>query len=150
MNDSRRHFLAIAAGAVAACAGLAMTALPALADVDPIFAAFDAHRAACAAFDTAFHAAWLRNGYGGGPSISAECDVLRAAIDRVIDTAPTTRAGLNALSGYLAEGRGQSIAMMIDQRLQEEGILFEDNPYPWNKSVAFFIARRAAEIDAAA
>jgi hypothetical protein len=158
IKTDRRHFLAIFASAVAACAGLAATGLPAIAAADPIFAAIDDHRAAGRAFDAAFRVAWLRNGYGGGPSVSVECAVEVAAIDRVIDTAPTTRAGLKALSDYLTEIRSGCISGMISQRLQAEGHIFEINPdtnlpitdRPFGASTAFFIARRAEEIELAA
>jgi hypothetical protein len=53
MNDSRRNFLAVSAGAVAACAGLAVIALPAIADIDPIFAAIDDHRETYTAMEKA-------------------------------------------------------------------------------------------------
>jgi hypothetical protein len=149
-NSTRRHFLAISAGAVAACAGLAVIALPAIA-ADPIYAAIEAHREASSAYDAASKAAWARYNLG----YVSECDALVAAIDRVIDTAPTTRGGLKALSDYLAEGENGGIGVRINQRLRAEGHVFEINPDPdltmadrfFGSSVAFFIARRTAEID---
>jgi hypothetical protein len=151
MNDSRRRFLAISAGAVAACAGLAVIGLPAIADADPIYAAIEAHREASRAYDAASKAAWARYNLG----YVSECDVLVAAIDRAIDTAPTTRGGLKTLSDYLAEAENGGIGVRIHQRLQAEGHVFEINPDPdltmadrfFGSSVAFFIARRTAEID---
>ena len=123
---------------------------------DPIFAAIDEHREASRAYDAASKAAWARRRNGGDDlGYGAECDALVATIDRVIDTAPSTRGGLKTLSDYLAEAENGGIGVRINQRLQAEGHVFEINPDPdltmadrfFGSSVAFFIARRAAEID---
>jgi hypothetical protein len=115
-------------GAVAACAGLALTGLPAMAAVDPIFAALEAHREASNAYDAASKPAWARRRNGGeNLGYVAECDALVEAIDRVIDTAPTTRDGLKALSDYLAEAENGGIGVRIKERLHAEGHVFEIN-----------------------
>jgi hypothetical protein len=152
----RRKLLVSAIGLVSATVvtGLAISASPSACWApDPIYAAIASHREAAQVLDAAHRAAWIRNGYGGGPSISAECEDEIAAISGVIDTLPTSHAGVRALSEYLGEPRSGCIAYMINDRLQEEGHAFEahfnDQYHPWRESVAFFMARRAAGIDAA-
>jgi hypothetical protein len=147
--DRRKLLLAAVVGlAATATAGIAIAAPVA---ADPIFAAIEAHREASCAYDAASKAAWARYNLG----YVSECDALVAAIDRVIDTAPTTRAGLKALSDYLADAENWGIGVRINQRLRAEGHVFKINPDPdltmadrfFGSSVAFFIARRTAEID---
>jgi hypothetical protein len=118
-DNSRRAFLAISAGAVAACAGLVVIALPAMADADPIFAAIDAHREAVTTFN-AMHAKMVAealNDSNGAPlplqlapaMLQAAFSAQLASAGALIDTAPTTRAGLRALEVYLRDERTRSV-----------------------------------------
>ena len=141
----RRSFLAITAGAVAACAGLF-----AMAAVDPIYAALDAHREAA----TAFYAANARLTAEGltdsiywqtaNATLTAQC-LAGAAL---IDTAPTTRAGLRALEVELRKDTGD--ARMLRRRISHprtvDGIPYTSHDGS-TEAVAWFIAKRAAEID---
>jgi hypothetical protein len=151
MNDSRRHFLAISAGAVAACAGLAVIALPAIANADPIFAAIEAHREAVIKFD-AGHAKLTAEGLNDSnwQPVNTALSAQFATGHALIDTAPTTRAGLLALESYLIEdGIGpRMLRQSIRRPVTRNGITFtsmDGSP----ESVDWLISKRAAEIDQA-
>jgi hypothetical protein len=127
----RRNFLTVAGGLAATIAtSLAIAASPgACAVQDPIYAAIDAHQAAARAYDVAFELSWPHSKPEPCPGmLKAAADVEGAAIDRVINTAPTTRWGLEALANYLAEPRSGCIAGIINYRLQQEGHMFKLNP----------------------
>jgi hypothetical protein len=149
----RRKLLVSALGMVSATVvtGLAISASPGAcwAPEDPIHEAIASHREAVRVYKIARRAAWVRDGYGDGPSIAAECIALEVACDRVIDTAPTTLSGLKALSDYLAEPWSGGIAAMIRCRMEAAGYV-SPPPSRWHESVEIFIANRRARIDAAA
>jgi hypothetical protein len=109
----RRAFLTKAAGLAAACAGLALTSLPAIASNDPIFAAIEAHVAALGALDIA--AADCELNIDGLHSLEEQTVVsrtayraFRASVGAAIDVAgivPTTEAGRRALAAHLQVDR---------------------------------------------
>jgi hypothetical protein len=118
-----RRSLIIAAGAIASAAaatGLAAAATqPAGCPVDPIHRAIAAH--AAAARHTDLESAKLAA--AGDPEVSdwgalryaalAEIDAGRA----VVETRPTTLAGLNALGQHLRDGRYQRASLSIVRRV---------------------------------
>jgi hypothetical protein len=69
-----------------------------------------------------------------------------AAAKALIETAPTTRAGLRALESYLREDRNNNARMGI----QMTGTMESGRTYTWSsggpESVDWLIAKRAAEI----
>jgi hypothetical protein len=110
---SRRRFLTNAAGVAAGNAVLALAAIPPvpaaaapLGALDPVFGLIEAHRMAQAAHLVAL-AEQNRLERIGDPtacSISdAEADAQIDAFNELIETAPTTLAGLQAWAPYLGE-----------------------------------------------
>ena len=69
-----------------------------------------------------------------------------AAAKALIETAPTTRAGLRALESYLRKDRNNNARMGI----QMTGTMESGRTYTWSsggpESVDWLIAKRAAEI----
>jgi hypothetical protein len=134
-TTTRRTLLA----AVPAVAVMALTSQA--ADADPIFAAIDAHLAAMAELDRWL--ALLDAGLIDGRTVNAAamCDAGRV----VIKTAPTTRAGLTALSDHLRRyfGYGSVFALSISQpcgsTMQGGG----------RGAAEYLIAKRTAELEAA-
>ena len=146
MIDGRRNFLTNTAGALAALTGLAL-ASPAIASHDPIFAAIDAHREAVTTF-SALNAKMIEAPLplrSAPEELQAAFSALLVPAAALIDTAPTTRAGLRALERHLRED-GSLFARRFINRTVTYGDVSDESP----EAVAWLIAKRAAEIDAAA
>jgi hypothetical protein len=110
--STRRRFLSQAAGVAAGGAALALAIPPASAAAapaglaDPVFSLIEAHRTAMAAYDVALaeHTRLDRLGDPTAHLISeAPCDAQMDAFSELIETAPTTLAGLQAWASYLGE-----------------------------------------------
>jgi hypothetical protein len=111
---TRRRFLSQAAGVAAGGAVLAVATVsppPALAapasQQDPVFGLIEAHRTALAAYDVALaeHTRLDRLGDPAAYLISeAPCDAQMAAFNVLIETAPTTFAGLVAWASSTRSG----------------------------------------------
>jgi hypothetical protein len=100
--DRRELLLTLAAGlAATATAGIAIAAP---ADADPIFAAMDAYREAIMKFDAGL-AKWGAEGAADAnwPPVNVELSAMLVAERALMDTAPTTLAGLRAFESYLLE-----------------------------------------------
>ena len=153
---TRRTILA-AGAALAVAATLVTGAAIAMPAPDPIFAAIEAHRAACAAFDLVYapvRAAWPVQAIDlvdvlDFDHIHAVADLETAATNSLLDTAPTTRGGLRALEAHLTDERSYLLRHLAWQRLNAEGHRFprategrEFNDAP----VAMFLARHAAAL----
>jgi hypothetical protein len=146
---TRRNFLTVAGGLAATIAtSLAIAASPgACLAPDPIHAAIAIHQAAGQAFDTAHaHLVALL------PDVSEAADnatqaALRAEIEAaraMIAVAPTTRAGLEAFAGYLAQPRQHHVWGYIDQRMTlDDGRTFVVHDASGTEKL---IAQRAAEL----
>jgi hypothetical protein len=110
---TRRRFLSQAAAATAGASALALATISAPAAVaapagslDPVFSLIQAHRTAYAAYLVAFaeHTRLDRLGDPDAYLISeAPCDAQMDAFIDLIQTAPTTFAGLQAWATYLDE-----------------------------------------------
>jgi hypothetical protein len=119
-------------------------------DSDPIHAAIATFRSATAATDAAI--VELQRLYKPGdkdvPSLDPVSDAENAAALAVVNTVPTTRAGLEALEAHLANDRSSLCWWWIRNQLLEEGQTFDDpcsvREY-FSIPVARFVARRAAE-----
>jgi hypothetical protein len=150
----RRAFLAVSAGAVVACAGMAGASGARVwstrADPpDPMLAAIALHREAINRLNTA-HAKLVAEGLTDSNSqpVGAALMATFAPARALIDTPPTTRAGLQALDAYLREDSiGPRMARQnINYPRTVDGIPFtasDGSP----EAVDWFIAKRAAEID---
>jgi hypothetical protein len=154
VKTDRRHFLAVSAGAVAACAGLAVIAPPA----DPVFAAIDAHRAAVTALE-AIHTATVEEALiasNGAPlpiqiapsGLQAAFSATLAPAAALMGTVPTTHAGLRALESHL---RADSmLRRRIGHTVTVDGLTFSSHDGS-PTAVDWHIAKKnAAEIDQAA
>lgn len=142
MNDSRRSFLAISA-----CAALAVTALPAIAQTDPIFAAIDEHRAAVRTFDSLANRVATREEADHTTIISGVMAYYTAG--RVLtETAPTTRAGLQALDRYLRDERNGQARNSIEYPRVRDGVVVGRSSGIGLEGVDYLIAKRAAELAA--
>jgi hypothetical protein len=118
-----------------------MTSITAIADADPIFAAIDTHRQAVTALET-MNAKVVE--------LSIAFSATLAPAEALMDTAPTTHAGLRAFEGYLLEdGMGpRMVRPMIKYPSTVEGITFISAGVG-PEGVDWLIAKRAAEIDRA-
>jgi hypothetical protein len=105
-DPTRRRFLSTAAGLVAGGAAVALSAPPARASADPVFALIEAHRAACAAVTAAYTEIsrleslgdWDSDG-GAGVADAAEW----SALCDLVEAFPTTLAGVIALMTHISE-----------------------------------------------
>jgi hypothetical protein len=158
MIDGRRKFLTKTAGALVALTGLAL-ASPAIAGRDPIFAAIDAHREAVTAFN-ALNAKMIEEALiasNGAPlplqsapeRLQAAFSALLVPAAALIDTAPTTRAGLRALERHLREDDSLWARRFIELPVTRNGITLTSRDESL-ESIDRLIAKRAAEISAAA
>jgi hypothetical protein len=157
--DRRKLLLTFAAGlAATATAGIAIEAP---ANADPIFAAIDAHREAVTEFET-IHAAWVEEALfaSNGAQLPLQLqapDPLSIALSAqfaaghaLIDTSPTTRAGLRAFESYLQEDSSSMLRQSIwYPSTVVEGTTFKSRDGS-PEAVAWLIAKRAVEIDRAA
>jgi hypothetical protein len=112
--STRRHFLSQAAGVTAGSAVLALATIPpgALAApagaLDPVFGLIEAHRTARAAHLVALKEQTRLDSIGDPLADSIAEDTCHADMDAfndLIETAPTTFAGLVAWASYLDEIR---------------------------------------------
>jgi hypothetical protein len=121
-------------------------ALTPSADADPIFAAMDAHRDRMDVTDRANERLAAAGPDGDSRPMQAALWAEHAAAKALIETAPTTRAGLRALESYLREDRNNNARMGI----QMTGTMESGRTYTWSsggpESVDWLIAKRAAEI----
>jgi hypothetical protein len=131
---------ATAAGSIAGIAPAIAAALPA----DPIFAAIAAHGDRWNAVNRAHErfVAGLADHHPVQAALLAQC----VAAKTLIETAPTTRAGLRALECYLREDRNSNVRMTI----RMTGTMDDGRTYTWScvgpEGVNWLIAQRAAEI----
>jgi hypothetical protein len=152
-TTNRRAFLTMAAGVAAG----ATAAVPALAiPADPIFAAIDAHAESVRTVWTL--QARLLGMIGGDMAVaedlcrSPETRAVQAALlaecaagTALIETAPTTSAGLRALEDHLRDDRFRSARMQISYTVTANGHTYtcgSDGP----EGAAWLIAKRAAEL----
>jgi hypothetical protein len=149
---SRRNFLTSTAGIAAGATAIAT--VPALAlPADPIYSAIDAHAESVRTVWT-LHARLLRM-IGGDMAVAedlcrspetravqaallAEC----AAATALIETAPTTRAGLRALADHLRDDRYRSALWFIERTVRTDGGFSYDS----RGNIDWLIAKRAAEL----
>jgi hypothetical protein len=116
--STRRHFLSQAAGLAAGGSVLAMGQIPPTSAAaapagspDPVYGLIEAHRAAAAAHSVALkEQAHLEDG-----DTEAECHADMDAFHVLIETAPTTLAGLVAWVAYLDEVRTVEAWMFEEQ-----------------------------------
>jgi hypothetical protein len=80
--------------------------------------------------------------------VAAAASTWMAAEWALMETAPTTRAGLRAFESYLREG-SRSLRQRIGHTVTRGGLTFTSYDGS-QESVDFLIAKLAAEIDAAA
>jgi hypothetical protein len=134
-----------------------MTSITVIADADPIFAAIYAHRQAVTALETMNAKVVAEDLHEwDGPfkiapaGLSIALSATLAPAEALMDTAPTTRAGLRAFEGYLLEdGMGpRMVRPMIKYPSTVEGITFISAGVG-PEGVDWLIAKRAAEIDRA-
>jgi hypothetical protein len=140
-QKSEHNRRTVIAGA-AACAALAT--VPALAvPVDPIFAAIDAHSKAAQTMDRLIAAK--------APSAAryaAMDEEFRVGNIMILDTAPTTRAGLRALEVHLRDPRNWgALFMAVVQPELTAGRL--PASIDSRENAKFVIAKRTAELAAA-
>jgi hypothetical protein len=125
VDQTRRRFLSQAAGVAAGSAALALATIPpALAanapagTLDPVFRLIEAHRTAWATWLAAL-AEHIRLENLGDPDadLASEvpCCAANDAFYELIDTAPTTFAGLQAWAAYLEEIRDAEESMFEEQ-----------------------------------
>jgi hypothetical protein len=125
VDPTRRHFLSQAAGVAAGGTVLALATIPpasaaaALAGaLDPVFSLIEAHRMAHAAYLIAL-AEHTRLDHLGDPDAylisEAPCAAQFGAFLKLIGTAPSTFAGLQAWAAYLAEIRHCDEAWMFEE-----------------------------------
>jgi hypothetical protein len=115
---------------------------------DPILAAIDAHREAVGKFDTENERLAAAGGPDGSNWHPAQAALLAATAAKkaLVDTAPTTHAGLRALEDYLYDEDNRSVVLCIEQTgTTEDGCTYITWGGP--DSVRWLIAKRAAEID---
>jgi hypothetical protein len=104
VDQTRRHLLTIAASGI--IAALVAPSTLAGSSADPIYGAIDAHREAAATFQTVVEV--LERKAGPCPDVrpfDAAVEARYAAGKALIETAPTTRAGLWALEAHLRDDR---------------------------------------------
>ena len=142
-TTNRRAFLTTTAAAVVAGAVMALSPS---AEADPIFAAMDAHRDRLDVTDRANERLAAAGPDGDSRPMQAALWAELAAAKALIETAPTTRAGLRALESYLRKDRNNNARMGI----QMTGTMESGRTYTWSsggpESVDWLIAKRAAEI----
>jgi hypothetical protein len=113
--STRRRFLSQSAGVAASGAVLALATIPPASPAaapaglaDPVFSLIEAHRTARTAYLVAFEE-HLRLDRAGDPAAylisEAPCDAQNDAFIDLIETAPTTFAGLVAWATYLDQFR---------------------------------------------
>jgi hypothetical protein len=143
-TTNRRTFLStMAAGAAAGATFFA--AVPAIAlPADPIFAAIDAHVAADAEVDRVITDI-AQAGRIATPSLDS---ALQAAViaeftaaKSLVETAPSTPAGLRAWANYLRRNEPGSVLRSIREPLDGGGWV-----YGWHGAADRLIAKRAAEM----
>jgi hypothetical protein len=119
---------------------------------DPIFAAIAAHREAAATFQIVIEALTLE-GEAAGPAgpcpdvrpLDAACKARYYAAQALIETAPTTHAGLRALENHLRDDRHSLARGFIRLPvIDDDGRFIQQCGYP--EAVDWFIAQRASEI----
>jgi hypothetical protein len=120
VDPTRRRFLSNVAGIAAGGTALALAipSAPAAAAFDPIFDSIEAHRTARAALLAALAEQNRLDEIGdrsGHWVASAACHADTEAFDRLIATAPTTLAGLQAWAAYLDEIRHVEEWMFEDE-----------------------------------
>ena len=84
---------------LAGVASLFAVSMPAIAAADPVFAAIEEHRRADAFLGVLLDTA----DYWGAPEVTAAVEASWRAADRLLNTRPTTVAGVAALLRYLYE-----------------------------------------------
>jgi hypothetical protein len=118
---SRRRFLSRAAGVAAGSAVLALATIPPASAaaapgglLDPVFSLIEAHRTASAAHSVALKEQARLESIADPLADSISEDACHADMDAfsdLIETAPTTFAGLQAWAAYLDEIRGVEVWM---------------------------------------
>jgi hypothetical protein len=144
VDQTRRHLLTIAASGI--FAALVAPSTVAASAADPIFAAIAAHRASIEKTDRLLELAELR---GMSSDLNSMVhDALRGEIKiakALIETPPTTRAGLRALEEYLR--RNDHVSRGIERTVTtDEGYTYT---ICGGCNINWLIAKRAAEIGAA-
>jgi hypothetical protein len=120
VDPTRRRFLSATAGLAAGGTALALATppAPAAAAFDTVFASIEAHRTARAALLAALAEQNRLEEIGdrsGHWLASVACHVATEAFDRLIATAPTTLAGLQAWAAHLDETRHAEAWMFEDE-----------------------------------
>lgn len=118
VDPTRRHFLSQAAGVATGGAVLALATIPPAAataapasPLDPVYRLIEVHRVAAAAHATALKEQAHREDWDTEAACRADMD----AFDILIETAPTTLAGLVAWAAYLDEVRAVEAWMFEGQ-----------------------------------
>jgi hypothetical protein len=119
VDPTRRRFLSATAGLAASgtAIALAIPPAPAAAAFDPVFDSIEAHRTARAALLAALAEQNRLEEIGdrsGHWLASGACHASSEAFDRLIATAPTTSAGLQAWAAHLDEIRHEEAWMFED------------------------------------
>ena len=143
ITTNQRTFLATMAVAVPAVAVMALTSPPR----DPIFDAIDAHREAIAKFNTEHERPVAAGGPDGSNWHPAQAALMAevAAAKALIETAPTTRAGLRALERHLHEDDSRLALHFIKRPFTVDGRRM-GAVSGGSEGVDWLIAQRAAEI----
>jgi hypothetical protein len=119
-------------------------------DSDPIFAAISRHNETARALDATLAERQRLYTPGNFPELDpglADAEQEAAAV--VVNTVPTTRAGLKALEAHLAKERSSLCWAQIRNQLVDEGQTFEPSSSSleyFGIPVARFIAARTAEL----
>jgi hypothetical protein len=150
---TRRNFLTVAGGLAATIAtSLAIAASPgACMAPDPVHAAIATHKAAARMLDAVLAERHLiyKPGDVDAPEFDQGIvDAEREAARLVVNTVPTTRAGLQALEEHLANDRSSLCWFWIrNQIVTDEEIWqrYRGEAY-FSAPVARFVERRAAEL----
>ena len=153
-DPSLPHRRSLLAGLAAMVPVAALSTVPAIAAAavtpDPIFAAIEAHAKADDEFWTLYEELLAVGPENAGhlpieATVVAEFKAARA----MIDTAPTTHAGLRALEAHLRADRHYTARGFIGVPCGR-GFAHHFDGAENQKSVDWLIAKRAAEIDSAA
>ena len=113
-RPDRRAFLRRAA-AVGAAAAMPAGALAEAADPDPVFPAIEAHRAAWAAYQVAADRAWetIRPRPGTKEAADRAYEASVEVMGDLLETSPTTIAGLRAVLAYVFAREGEPLSMFL-------------------------------------
>jgi hypothetical protein len=155
VDQTRRHFLTVAAGASVATLAVAAMPTAAAAEPDPIYAAIERHREAAVVWDAAIDV-WANFSDGPEPERERINDAEKAARDALddagvalINTSPTTLGGIVRALNYIREQMPEDdgIYMPSDLRLADD----TDGEYQvaWIEAFLDTIEHAADELDRA-